>query len=385
MTTSAPTPEVDLEQIVRDTSEMIRIRTVNPPGNEEPLAHWLADRASQIGMQAEVRTVAPSRANCVATVDFGPGPTFVLCSHLDVVPASEAQAWQPRVQDGRLYGRGACDAKGALAAMVAACDRLVRHGADLRGRLVLAAVADEETGATGALALVESGFAADIVVVGEPTQNRLVTSSRGALRLAVDFTGSAAHSSSPDAGANAVHAAARFIVALDDHHQRLRTQGDGSCAATVITGGSKLNIIPDACQVLVDRRLAPEETLEECIAEIEAILRQSGRDGGRATAWSQSPAGVWLSPFSLPEGDPHRERLLRAVGQREPGPTFAGGTDAPHFIERGISTVILGPGSMEQAHVAEEWVSLSDLATAVDLYERCALAYLAADGPTRAR
>lgn len=385
MTTSTPTPAVELEQVVQDTAEMIRIRTVNPPGNEEPLAHWLAERVSRIGMQAEVTAVAPSRANCVASVDFGPGPTVVLCTHLDVVPASEADAWRPRVRDGRLYGRGACDAKGALAAMVAACDRVIRQGADLRGRLVLAAVADEETGATGALALVESGFTADVVVVGEPTQNRLVTSSRGALRLAVDFTGSAAHSSAPDAGANAVHAAARFIVALEDHHQRLRAQGDGSCAATVITGGSKLNIIPDSCQVLVDRRLAPDEALGECVAEIEAILRQSGSHDGHATAWSQSPAGVWLSPFSLPEGNPHRERLLRAVGQDEPGPTFAGGTDAPHFIDRGISTVILGPGSMEQAHVAEEWVSLSDLATAVDLYERCALAYLANDASTEAR
>jgi acetylornithine deacetylase/succinyl-diaminopimelate desuccinylase-like protein len=304
----------------------------------------------------------------------------VLCTHLDVVPAADAEAWEPQVRDGRLYGRGACDAKGALAAMVAACGRVARRRSDLRGRLVLAAVADEETGAAGALALVESGFTADVVVVGEPTQNRLVTSSRGALRLAIDFTGSAAHSSAPDAGANAVHAAARFIVALEDHHQRLRTRGAGSCAATVITGGSKLNIIPDACRVLVDRRLAPDETIEECLAEVETILRESGSRDGAATTWQRSPAGVWLSPFSLPEGDPNRERLLRAVRQSEPGPTFAGGTDAPHFIERGISTVILGPGSMEQAHVAEEWVSLSDLATAVDLYERCALEYLASDG-----
>jgi len=375
------TTDVDLsagsetDMMVRDAIEMIGIRTSNPPGDELHLARWLADRARAVGMSADVVEIADGRGNCIATADFGPGPTLVMCTHLDVVPATKESAWVARVQDGRLHGRGACDAKGPLAAMLAACARLTANP-DMRGRLILAAVADEETGATGALHYAAHNGRADGVIIGEPTDNRPVLSSRGALRLAIDFDGQPSHSSTPDSGRNAVHAAARFVVAGEEYHRRLADSGlFATHAATVINGGTKLNIIPESCRVLVDRRLAPSETLTEALAEIEQILQILRKDDPDLS-WRISPAGVWLAPFELSADDGFGSTILRAVGANSPGPTFPGGTDAPHFIANGTPAVILGPGSLAQAHSHDEWVEVAQLVQAVDLYERCGLALL---------
>jgi succinyl-diaminopimelate desuccinylase len=361
--------------LLRDALDMIAIRTSNPPGDELALAEWLAVRLQQIGMTTEIQLVSENRANCVGTVDFGPGPTVVLCTHLDVVPASKESTWEGRVEGGRLYGRGACDAKGPLAAMVAAAARLI-DGEGLTGRLVLAAVADEETDAQGALRFTRDLETADGVIIGEPTNNRPVLSSRGALRLAIDFAGEPSHSSTPDNGVNAVHAAARFIVVGENYHHELSKRGTAAThSATVIHGGTKLNIIPDACRVLVDRRLAPGETLDGALREIENLLVGLRSENGDLS-WSISEAGVWLEPFDLPHDSGFGAKILTAVGDAAPGPMFPGGTDAPHFIAKGVPAVILGPGSLDQAHSDDEWVELAELETAVDLYERCALALL---------
>jgi succinyl-diaminopimelate desuccinylase len=364
----------ETKAIVDETIEMMLFRTSNPPGDELALASWLAARASSFGMDAVVQDVSPGRGNCIAVAEFGPGPTIVLCTHLDVVPALREETWTPRVQAGRLHGRGACDAKGPLAAMLAACRRLMANPT-LTGRLVLAAVADEETDATGALHLVQD-FEADAVIIGEPTSNRPVLSSRGALRLAVDFDGVSSHSSTPHRGRNAVHSAARFVVAGERYHARLLQDGRwASHAATVIQGGTKLNMVPDGCRVLVDRRLDPGETLSEAEAEIHQILEGLRLEDPELT-WTVSEAGVWLAPFTISETSDFAVRILRAVGQLEAGPAFPGGTDAPHFISKGIPAVILGPGELEQAHSDDEWVELDQLSAAVDLYEACALSFL---------
>jgi succinyl-diaminopimelate desuccinylase len=366
------TPETTT--VVDESIEMMRFRTANPPGDELALATWLAERTSAMGMSAIVQDVAPGRANCIATVTFGPGPTIVFCTHLDVVPAMLEETWTPQVRDGRLYGRGACDAKGPLAAMLAACRRLIADP-PTSGTLILAAVADEETDATGALRLVHN-FDADAVIIGEPTSNEPVLSSRGALRLAVDFSGLASHSSTPHRGRNAIHAAAKFIVAGERYHARLLEDGRwASHAATVVEGGTKLNMVPDRCRVLVDRRLAPDESLAQAKAEITQILDQLKAEDPDLS-WAMSKAGVWLEPFTSPISSDFASRILCAVGASEPGPAFPGGTDAPHFISKGIPAVILGPGNLEQAHADDEWVEIEQLAAAVNLYERCALSLL---------
>ena len=366
----------DRDVLLADAAALIRIRSANPPGRERPVAEWVAARLAGIADRVSVDVLAPDRANVVATFDFGPGPSFLLCSHSDVVPVQDVGQWQPAIRDGRLIGRGASDAKGAIAAMIGACERLAARRGDLRGTLLFACVADEESNAEGARALASSGLHADAAIIGEPTDNVAVFGSRGTVRLGVHFRGRAAHASSPSRGVNAIYAAARFILAIEALDAELNARGsEGSCAATIVDGGSKSNIVPEACSVHVDRRLGPHEAREAALHDIESCLTRVALEvPGVSYEWS--PAGIWIDPFDLGAGSAFATKLLSTLDQRAPGPTFRAVSDAPHLIAVGIPTAILGPGSLDVAHSDREYVEIQALEVAVDLYERIAFAFL---------
>lgn len=366
----------EIGRLLSDAATLIRIRSANPPGLERPVAEWLATRLEPVASSVSVEAVAEDRANLVATFAFGPGPTFLLCSHLDVVPVQDEGQWDPEIADGRLIGRGACDAKGAIAAMIAACERLAARRGGLQGTLILAFVADEESNAEGVRALVGRGLCADAAIVGEPTNNTVVLSSRGSVRLGVRFGGRAAHASSPSRGVNAIYGAARFILAIESLDAELNARGSmGSCSATVVSGGSKLNVVPDACSVQVDRRLGPDETADSAISGIESCLARVALDAP-GVSYELSPAGLWVEPFELEASSELATLLLSTVGQASPGPIFPAVSDAPHLIAVGIPTAILGPGSLETAHSRGEYVEVGELRRAVDLYERLVRAFL---------
>jgi acetylornithine deacetylase/succinyl-diaminopimelate desuccinylase-like protein len=377
--TSEGSPESTVtvpSRLLSDAGSLIRIRSANPPGQERPVAEWLAGRLEGIADSVSVETIAEDRANMLATFEFGPGPTFLLCSHSDVVPVQDEGQWDPVVRDGRLIGRGACDAKGAIAAMIEACERLAERRGELRGTLILACVADEESDAEGALALVSRGLRADAAIIGEPTSNIAVLSSRGAVRLAVRFHGRAAHASSPSQGVNAIYGAARFILAMESLDAELIARGSmGSCAATIVDGGSKLNVVPEACTVQVDRRLGPSETSAAAVGEIESRLSRVAEEAP-GLSYELSRAGITVEAFGLGADFEFATRLLSALGQPSPGPIFRAVSDAPHLIAAGIPTAILGPGSLDTAHSSSELVEVQDLEVAAALYERAVRAYL---------
>ena len=365
--------------LVNLTSDLIRIRTANPPGEEAAAARWWAKRLDAMASRVAIDLIARDRANVLATFDFGPGPALVFCSHLDVVPVQHERQWDPMVVDGRLFGRGACDAKGALAAMAMAAARLVANPTGLRGQLKLLAVADEELGAAGVQAAVRLGIGGDAAVIGEPTDNKLVLSSRGAVRMAITFHGRSAHSSTPTRGLNALYPAARFVSALELLHDDLATQEPpGTCAATVIAGGTKVNMIPDECTVHVDRRLSPVESTGEAAQEIQNLLKTVGAN--EAMPPTVTRAGTWLEPFSIPRNHWLATKLPSALGMGVGGP-FPAGTDAPFLIAAGLPTAILGPGSIDVAHGEEESVGIGELSEATDLYEKIARFVLRAGFP----
>jgi acetylornithine deacetylase/succinyl-diaminopimelate desuccinylase-like protein len=358
----------------------MRIRSANPPGLERPVAEWLAARLQHIANGVSVEALTEDRANVVATFDFGPGPTLLLCSHSDVVPVQDEGQWDPVIHDGRLIGRGACDAKGAIAAMIGACERLAARRGDLGGTLLLACVADEESDAEGVRALVTRGLHADAAIIGEPTDNLVVLKSRGSVRVGVRFQGQAAHASSPSQGVNAIYGAARFILAIETLDAELNAQGSmGSCSATMVDGGSKLNVVPDTCTVQVDRRLGPDETSAAAVRGFESCLARVALEAP-GVSYELSPAGLWVDPFELSASSEFATLLLSTLGQPSPGPIFRAVSDAPHLIAAGIPTAILGPGSLDTAHSSSEFVDVRELETAVDLYERVVRAYLGRTG-----
>lgn len=365
-----------MAEIVRDTEALVRIRTSNPPGNERAAASWLERRLSHSATRTELVGHGDGRASLVAWFEFGEGPLLVFNTHLDVVPPADRSQWTPTRVDGRLYGRGAADAKGILAAMVGACERLRGRPDGVAGTLMLQAVADEEVGALGSKALAPVARSAVGAVIGEPTENKVVIRSRGALRVAVTFRGVAVHSSAPSNGVNAIYRAARFALSLEALDRRLATRRPeaAACAATVVQGGSKVNIVPDVCVVHVDRRLAVDETTEQAQAELIALLEEQRRlDPG--LSWEITPVGTWLEPVNLaPEGFP--SLCLSAAGGGGFGSTFVGGTDAPHFVAEGLPAVIVGPGSLKEAHTSDESIAVSELEHAVEVYEAIARAAL---------
>ena len=352
---------------------------------EEAVGEYLQSRLRPLGVEISTTEISPGRYNLLA--HYGPsGRQLVLNSHMDTVPPGDVARWstpplEPVVQGGRLYGRGACDAKGPLAAMAAAFEALARSGIALGGRLTLMAVSYEETGALGSA--VEAERLSDKsagVIIGEPTALELHLAHKGVLRLAISSLGKAAHASMPEEGVNAISRMAGVVAALDAlgadiSRRRHPLVGHPSLAVTTIQGGIAANVVPDRCQIVIDRRLLPGEELEEARQEIETVLH-SLRNADPTLEIEIEAQGAF-APSQIRVDDPFvvalREAGQEALGRDLGIGGFAACCDMWAFRRRGIPTVIFGPGKLAQAHKADEWVELAQVKAAARFYASAAL------------
>ena len=256
--------------------ELIALPSVNPAflpakdprAGEQRVAEFLAATAAKAGLDVEFQTVAAGRANLLARLPVRgqPRQRVVLAPHMDTVGAADGQ-FSPSRRGGRLYGRGACDTKGSVAAMLVALGELARSGQrPAETEIVFAGLVDEEHGQKGSRALVASGLRADLAIVGEPTRLQVVTAHKGTLWLKLETRGRSAHGSSPELGCNAVHAMARVVEVIQTAYAaQLRRRrhpllGSPSVSVGAIRGGTQANIVPDRCTILLDRRTLPGET-----------------------------------------------------------------------------------------------------------------------------
>ena len=374
---------------------------------EEAVGEYLIGRFRSLGLETTTTGISPGRFNVLA--HYGPpGRQLILNSHMDTVPPGDEKAWsmpplKPVVRGGRLYGRGACDAKGPLAAMTAAFEALVRSGTPLRGRLTLMAVAYEETGALGTITEAErmsgeqgkeKGTKGAAAIIGEPTGLELHLAHKGVLRLGISTLGKAAHASVPQEGVNAISGMARVVGSLDAlgadiarrHHPLV---GHSSLVVTTIQGGVAANVVPDRCQIVIDRRLIPGEELEEARQEIETVLRnlQSADSALRAVNGLRIESEMrGAFPSSQTEGDDPFVVALHEAGQKALGCElriggFVACCDMWPFREKGIPAVIFGPGELAQAHTADEWVELAQVEAAARFYALAALRWLGHGAP----
>jgi len=359
---------------------------------EEAVGEYLRGRFRALGVETTTTEIRPGRFNVLA--HYGPPERhLILNSHMDTVPPGDGAGWstpplEPVVQKGRLYGRGACDAKGSLAAMAAAFEALVRSGIPLRGRLTLMAVAYEETGALGTITEAERlSDGQTAAIIGEPTGLELHLAHKGVLRLGITAWGRAAHASVPQEGVNAISGMARVIEALDawgaDIARRYHPLvGHPSLVVTTIQGGVAPNVIPEQCQIVIDRRLIPGEDLEEARQEIEALLQEL-QGANPALRIESEVRGAF--PSSQTVADDPFVAALRQAGQEALGRELGIGgflacCDMWPFRQRGIPAVIFGPGELAQAHTADEWVELAQVEAAARFYALAALRWLGA-GP----
>jgi acetylornithine deacetylase/succinyl-diaminopimelate desuccinylase-like protein len=358
--------------------ELIALPSVNPAflpagdprAGEGRVAEFLAATAAQAGLDVAFQNVQPGRSNLLSTLRPSGQSRLrlLLAPHLDTVPATADGQYAPRLEGARICGRGACDTKGSVAAMLTALCQLAKQGPrPAETEIVFAGLVDEEHVQSGSRALAASGFQADLAVVGEPTGLRIVTAHKGSLWLGLATRGKSAHGARPELGRNAVHEMAQVVCLLEtDYARRLRRRrhpllGHATINVGVIAGGTQPNIVPAACRISVDRRTLPGETEKSVRAEMMAMFR---RRKLRVTIASQKQAPCL--PMETDARLPLVRQFFRVAGQKK-----AAGVDyfcdASVLAQAGIASVVFGPGDIAQAHTAQEWIARKSLEGATAL------------------
>jgi acetylornithine deacetylase/succinyl-diaminopimelate desuccinylase-like protein len=352
-------------------AELIALPSVNPAflpprhphTGEKRVADFLMSIAARAGLEVEFQKVLPNRSNLIARLlpKNKIRQTILLAPHLDTVGA-DGTCFIPQRKNGRLHGRGACDTKGSIAAMLSAlCELANSKSRPLETEIVFAGLIDEEHAQAGSRALVASGFKADLAIVGEPTKLQVVTAHKGSLWLELETRGKAAHGATPHLGQNAIHEMARIVDVLEtDYAAQLRRRkhpllGAGTVNVGKISGGTQPNIVPDRCAISIDRRTLPGETEAGVRREISALLK-SKRLSAKISNAKLAPA---LALETNPKLPLVREFFSSVEQARPVGVDYF--CDAAILAAGGIPSVVFGPGDIAQAHTADEWISLAEL------------------------
>jgi acetylornithine deacetylase/succinyl-diaminopimelate desuccinylase family protein len=378
----------DVARMKHELADLVAIDTQNPPGREAPAAQFLRGLLMTEGFEVTLQEYKLERINVVARLENGAGPVFAFNTHMDVVPVGEGWSSDPFVlkeTDGRLYGRGACDCKGPLAAMLEAMRMLAAERAAWSGTLLGVFVADEEIASEGAKFYAGSGPKIHAAVVGEPTSNATFTAHKGSLRPMVRVYGVSAHSGTPHLGENAIYRAGELLGLVAEHHEnvvRHRTHplvGAASLTVTRINGGHADNVLPGACDLLLDRRMVPGEDEEAVKREIGDLLALVGkRFGVRAEiiGYKATTGGATETAADAPIVQASLA-ASRAHGVAKPGPFgFQGGCDLVHFRKLGAQGTVIGPGDLAVAHKPDEFVPVGEFVAASLIYRDVAKAML---------
>jgi succinyl-diaminopimelate desuccinylase len=384
LATLAAAPEI--ARLTGLLERLVAIDTQNPPGRETEAAALLASELETIGFSTEVHFIAEGRANVVGRIDNGVGPCFAFNSHMDTVPAGGGWTSDPfrlTERDGKLFARGACDAKGSIVAMAEAARLLAMQRDHWRGTLVMMFVADEEIDGGGSRVLAKQKPRPDLIVIGEPTNNAVFAAHKGCLRPLIRAKGKAAHSGRPELGVNAILAASQLIPLFDARDRELRALnhplvGHASLSVTRIAGGIGDNVIPDSCEMVLDRRLLPGESVDAAMDELHTLLDHAKRDHGvdAEIAAIRTKAGSAETPIDDPLVR-QAVAISRAHGVTFPQPGgLTGGCDLVHFHDVGAVGIVLGPGSLDVAHQPDEYVAKDDLARAALIYRDIAVAMM---------
>jgi len=382
---------VDPDEVLAYTRALIAAKSENPGGTEDRAAAVASDILTGVGADPEIVRSEAGRPSVVASLGAESGPSLAWNGHLDVVPAGSLDTWHldPWAgeidDDGRLIGRGAADMKGPIGAALAAASALRRAGTPLAGSLVFHLAADEElAGVHGTKVLWERGMLTqDAAIVGEPSELQVGLAERGGAWFTATAFGKAAHGSQPHRGVNAITSMARFLLRLpevlpDIEHPLV---GRPTVNAATIEGGSAPNVVPDRCEVDIDRRIVPGEIDPDAVrapflAIVEALRSEHPEVEIeiRLREWTDAAE-------ASPDTDIARiavEAVRATTGTSPELAGFTGITDARFYINQAdIPTVICGPGSLTVAHTADEWVPVDELVAGARAYARIFAASLA--------
>lgn len=376
-------------EVVKLTQELIRVKSVNPPGDELPAAELLADRLERYGIEAEVVEIGKNRANLVAIIKGREKrPALLFNGHLDVVPVGDRSAWKfdpfsGEVFDGKIWGRGATDMKSGIAAMSIAAGLLAsKH--ELKGNLYITAFAGEETDSIGAKHFVEHNSLEDLgsIIVTEPTGLDIVIAEKGALWLEFETFGKTAHGSQPHTGVNAIEHMMSLLKAVKEAWEKIPYSRDPYLSQptiniATISGGVKTNVVPDRCIATIDLRFLPSQSRQAIIDKMREVIERLEKEV------PNFKAEMRIINERQPVVTDESEEIVKIT--KELGPLIVGRelgvygvsfyTDAAIFAaKRKIPTIILGPGeydfkkNVSLAHQPNEFVKIENLEKAVMLY-----------------
>lgn len=365
---------------------MVGFDTVNSaisgkPDAERVLSEYLECRAQAMGLDTRRLPVTGNGFNLLVTHEVDrQAPWLLFESHLDTVSVDKmtVDPFAGQIVDGRLFGRGACDTKGTGAAMLWALSRYRKRGGP--NNVAVLFTLDEEIGKTGVRTFVASqlpglGWRPAGVIVGEPTRLRAVVAHNGVVRWRIRTEGVAAHSSDPARGRSAIRMMSEVIAALEEQYipglnSGHPLTGRAQCSINLIRGGTQINIIPDHCEIHVDRRVVPGEDPDTVIPAVERILTALRESNQHLTVVQETPDMV-DSPLDPAGGEAFgafAASVLKSMGLPDSLTGVGYGTDASSFSRAGIPAVVLGPGDIAQGHTADEWIELSQLNAGVDVY-----------------
>lgn len=375
---------VEPEAAVKLLQKLIRTRTTNPPGHELILAEWVSDYLRKLGLQVELMPFGEKRGNVIARIKgSGKKPGLIFSAHFDTVPEGEIPWTYPpygaEIHDNKIFGRGAADMKGGMAAMIMAAAALAKTpGLKLKGDLIIAFTSGETSHLEGVKLLVESGKIKDAgaFCVSEPTGLEVLIAEKGALWMKAKARGRTAHSSMPERGENAIfnmvnflYRAERYKPAFHSHH----LLGDPTITVGIINGGVLINVVPDTCTAEIDIRIPPPLNPKELFREYKKLAGQT--------------VDLDLIDYKLPvdtdPADPFVKVCLDSAEQITRKKKVPGGT--PYFTdgtiicnEYNLPLVIIGPAPLWMTHQYDEYVEISDLIKGIKIFSLIALRYLEA-------
>ena len=352
--------------------------TINPPGNEKRGALCLKEIFDREGIPCEVQDLGNNRANFIAS--FGEGDKILEYSgHLDVVPC--VGDWQHTAigttEEGDLiYGRGACDMKGGVAAMCSAAISMFHDKTPLNGQIRLTFVADEEDANLGMHAFLDSHKAATYTILGEPTDLHVAIAHRGVGRYYIDLLGHACHAALRSTEETAVAKAARAVMAIEDLNKQLESMTHDvlpspSIVVTMVQGYEKDNVVPGKVRLLVDFRVLPGMTEPQTRKLVQDALDAHGIVGFELTKHFFMPGGEVAQAHPFVSACVEQAEKLNE--RKEAPQAFGASCEQCFLVEAGSATVVIGPGSLDQAHTVDEFVEKAQLLRAAKLYREIAM------------
>ncbi|MEA2320916.1 MAG: succinyl-diaminopimelate desuccinylase [Solirubrobacteraceae bacterium] len=366
---------------------LVQAQSVNPGIYEVEMAQRVAAWLAPTPAEVHIVEMAPGRPSVAAVIrGSGDGPRLVLNGHMDTVPIDDRDGWDMdpfagEVRDGHLFGRGACDMKAGLTTQIAVAHHLSHRADELRGTLILQFAAGEECAEPGTLSLIEAGFAGDFGIVTEPTELKVAVAERGLGTYRIRIKGRSIHASRSHLGLNPVPHLRPVLDAIETYDRDVRAKPHpllpgGSCTPTVVRAGVKENAVADHCDLLLDRRLLPGETIDGELEELRARIAQASR-GVEGFEAEVTRFELGFEPAEIDHDSAFAKSVAATVGEVTGQAAEIYGTpyasDVRNLVnDAGMEAITFGPGNVAECHCANERVSLQQLRQASEVLAKVA-------------